>query len=153
MNIKDGITQRDSRINEHKRIIDQLEQQIKTINPNAEFIKTEYSTKLVYYTVSVIASKIKTSKQVRDLYIKDDALKLLNGKYLTKLDAENAIKEVILEAENKFNDCLEAFIKLERSMGFIVGFNYDGDSHGIYNEYQYISFKLKGFDFQFQIDS
>lgn len=139
------------RIEEHKKIIENLVDKIKQINPNAQFDKRQYATDLIYYTVSVVKGKVKTNKETRSLYIKDDAVKLLKGKFLSEDDAKKSIGVVLPFALEKFDACKEAYFSLCKQNQFNVGFNYDGDSHGIYNEYDYISFTLDGFSFQFAI--
>lgn len=146
------MSEREQRLQQHKEIINRLILEIKTTNPSAEIIEREYSSELVYYTVRVVASKIKVSKETRSLYIKDNATKLLKNKFLTKNDAENAIKLVLPKALEHFNTCLKEYQELAKRLNFSLGFNYDGDTHGIYNEYEYISFELEGFYFQFKID-
>jgi len=142
----------EQRTQRHKETINQLVEDIKKINPNAELITGQYVTELVYYTVSVVKSKIKVEKNRRSLYIKDDASKLLNYRYLTKQDAESAIKAVMPMAQQKFETCLQAYKKLANELGFYLSYNYDGDTHGIYDEYEYIGFTMDGFNFQFIIE-
>lgn len=104
-----------------------------------------------YYTVSVIKSKVKVNKEKRE--IRSDKVELFNKThYLTEAQAKMAINDVMPEALKKFEQCKDAYLKLHKDMDFGSGFNYDGDTHGIYNEYNYISFKMKGFDFQFELD-
>lgn len=153
MDIKQGIKERDERIELHNQIIKSLSEEIKALKPQAEIIEGKYTTKLNYYFASVVNGKIKISKEDRSLYIKDKAENVIKGKFLTENEARQAISEVMPLALDKFKACKDAYFKLCSEMQFNVGFNYDGDTHGIYNEYEYISFKIGEFSFQFPIDN
>lgn len=108
--------------------------------------------KRTYYTVSVIKSKIKVSKDEKN--VRSDSLdKFERAHFLTESQARQAINDVLPRAEEHFKKCLEGYKKITSENKFYIGFNYDGDTHGIYNEYEYISFKLDGFDFQFEIEN
>ena len=132
--------------------IERLVVEIKALRPDAELDIEKYATKLTYYKVSVVASKIVICHYVKSLYIIDTAEKVVKLKYLTKAEAEAAIKEVLPEAEAKFEMCRKAYNKMEQELGFSKSYSYDGDTHGIYNEYESISFDLKGFYFEFRIE-
>lgn len=140
----------------------QLEQDLKRqaildevmrLRPDTELQVNQYTTDLVYYSVSVIKGKIKVSRDTRSIYLNAEPAKLVKYGFRTELEARNAINEVMPKALRHYEDCLNAYRELTSKMGFSVGHNYDGDTHGIYNEYDYISFSLDGFNFQFEIDS
>jgi len=138
-----------------KRIVDTVEaiaSEVERTHPHAEIIRGKYVTDLVYYSVSVVNGKIVTEKQTRTINIKCEAEKITRGRYLSKSIAEEAIKKVLPEAQKHFENILKAYRELSSSMKFSIGHNYDGDTHGIYNEYDYVSFELNGFHFQFPID-
>lgn len=124
---------------------------LKALAPNIEIVGSEKFPSFNYYSVSVVKSVIVISKNQRSIYMNDTAAKIVKGKYLTKDDAKAAISKVMPQANEKFKSCLDAHRKLSQEMGFSTGFNYDGDTHGIYNEYDYISFDMDGFHFQFEI--
>lgn len=121
--------------------------EIKRLNPDAEATETKFT----YYTVSVVQSKIVVGKEERHIY-GNDTPTILKDKYLTEKDAKDAILKVFPNAKAKFEACLGAFIKLRQDMGFSIGNSYDGDTCGIYNEYEYMYFKMDGFSFQFEIN-
>lgn len=125
---------------------------LKSLAPNIEIVGSEKCPSFNYYTVSVVKSEIVVSKETRSIYIKDNASNILKDKYLTADDAKAAISKVLPDAQKKFKTCLDAKRKLFQEMGFSTGFNYDGDTHGIYNEYDYISFDMDGFHFQFEVE-
>lgn len=120
--------------------------EIKRLNPDAE----ANETKFIYYEVSVVRSKVVVSKNERHIY-GNNTVDILKNKHLTEKDARDAILKVLPNAKEKFEACLRAFIELRQNMGFSIGNNYDGDTYGIYNEYEYMSFKMDGFYFQFEI--
>lgn len=124
---------------------------LKSINPNIE-ITSGRSPKFYYYTASVVKSKIVVQKHDRNIYMKDMASKIIKDKFLTADDAKAAIAKVMPKAHEKYSSCLAAYRELVKNMGFSIGYNYDGDTYGIYNEYDYISFDLDGFHFQFEIE-
>lgn len=107
--------------------------------------------KRTYYTVSLIKSKVAVGKNEKSIR-SDSVDKFERSYYLTEAQAKQAINDVLPRAEQHFKTCLENYRKLANDLNFYVGFNYDGDTHGIYNEYEYISFKMDGFSFQFEID-
>lgn len=121
--------------------------EIKRLNPDAEATETKF----IYYTVSVIQSKIVVEKNERNIY-GNDTVNILKDKYLTEKDAKDAILKVLPDAKAKYEACLSAYVKLRQDMGFSIGNSYDGDTYGIYNEYEYIYFKMDGFSFEFEIN-
>lgn len=123
------------------------------LRPDTELSVNKYTTDLVYYSASVVKGKIVIGRDTRGIYLNADPAKLVKCGFRTELEARNAINEVMPKALRHYEECLNAYRELTSKMGFSVGHNYDGDTHGIYNEYSYISFSLDGFNFQFNIDS
>lgn len=119
---------------------------------DCEFKQNAYTTELVYYSVSVVKGEIKVVRKTRNIYLKDDPTKLVKYGYRTEKEALNAINEVMPKALNHFKDCLQAYRELTNKMSFSVGHSYEGDTYGIYNEYDYISFKHDGFNFEFVLN-
>ncbi len=105
-----------------------------------------------HYIPSVVKGKIVISTEENRSIRSSHVAQWEAGKYLTKQEATDAISKVFLISKERFDLCLKKHHELCNEMAFSIGFNYDGDTHGIYNEYEYISFKLHGFDFQFPID-
>lgn len=105
-----------------------------------------------YYIPSVVNGKVVASKYDNKSVRSDKVDEWGAGRYLTKEAAKEAISLVLPKAKGKFLACQEAHQKVCSEMGFGVGYTYDGDTHGIYDEYQYISFTMDGFNFQFPID-
>lgn len=143
---------------EHQARRELIVNKIKELNPDAEFNTGKYSIELIHYSVTVICSKVTVTKETKTIYsypqssIDDIANKMTKNVYLTKNAALDAINAVMPKAKSHFENCLKEFRDLKTRLSFSVGFNYDGDTHGIYNEYEYISFKLDGFDFQFILE-
>lgn len=127
--------------------------ELKRLRPDAEFVVGKWVTDLVYYTVAVVKGEIKVERNTRGIYIKDDPEKLARNRYLTQAEAKNAIEAVLPEARAKFEQCLTEYRALTSKLGFSIGYNVDGDTHGIYNEYEYISFKIGEFSFTFEIEN
>jgi hypothetical protein len=137
-------------MNERLKMIDAIQShisKIKELNSDVTF----KNNKLIYYTVSVVRGEIVISENERSIYIKDNPENLIKDKFLTKKDAENAISPVFLKAKIKFKKCLDKLNDLKNELGFYISYTYEGDTHGIHDEYQYISFKIDGFDFSFEI--
>lgn len=126
--------------------------EVMRLRPDTELSVNKYTTDLVYYTVSVIKGKIKVNRDTRGIYLNCEPSKLVKYFYRTELEARQAIEAVMPKAVEHFKQCLNAYRELTTKMGFNVGHNYDGDTHGIYNEYDYVSFKLDEFNFQFPIN-
>lgn len=131
----------------------QIVKKLKELAPQAEVssIPTIGHFRFFYYTVSVVRSQIVVVRQWRDIYTNDTPENLIKNRYLTENEAREAINKVRPRAIEKYNNCLKAFEELKRNLGFSVGFNYEGDSCGIYDEHYYIEFNMDGFDFNFEI--
>lgn len=123
---------------------------LKILVPNIEIIEG-LCPSFNYYTVSVVKSKITISKYNRAVYLNDIPENVIKDKYFSAHDAETAIELVMPHAKRKFSECLDAVMNLKRRMNFCVGFSYEGDTHGIYDDHQYISFDLDGFSFSFEM--
>lgn len=102
----------------------------------------------VYYTAHVYMSKIETERHMAQH--KSNQLPP-NGRFTTKDDAISEIKKVLPKAEEKFSRCLNALKALQEEMDFSSGDTYEGDTHGTYNDHSYISFKMDGFNFSFEV--
>lgn len=110
---------------------------------------------LTHYTVSVIQSKIVTHKETTRLagIIKADRqAEYIASKYLTPQSAIEAIKVVLPYAIEHLKTCQAELKAIENRLGFNFGYTYEGETYDIYNEYSYISFKLNGFNFEFEIE-
>jgi hypothetical protein len=106
----------------------------------------------VYYIPSVVKNKVTVSKNKKN--IRSDKVALFDRTHCTtEAQARLAINDVMPQAEAHFKECKQKYLDLLKSLQFSVGFNYEGDTHGIYNEYEYISFKMNSFAFQFSLDS
>jgi hypothetical protein len=147
------VEDRDNRIKEIKDKENSIVEDLRRLRPEVEIVIGKYKSEIVYYTVSVVKSKVKIEKNTRSIYIKDIPEKLIKERFLTKEQAQAAIETVLPRAKEKFEKCLEAHRTLCKELGFSTGFSYDGDTYGIYDEYDYICFKLEGFDFQFEINN
>lgn len=128
---------------------DEIINKIKEIRPDVVF----ENNKLIYYIPYVNRGQLILSKQDRPIYIKDDPVKLARGKFFTKKEATDAITPSFDLAKIKFKNCLDRFNALKNELEFSVSYTYDGDTHGIFDEYSYISFKIDGFDFSFEINT
>lgn len=70
------------------------------------------------------------------------------GKWFETMDeAVNNFLAVQERAKVKAEEIVTEYQKLQQKLGFSVGFIYEGDTYGIYDEYQYISFKFDGYMF------
>jgi hypothetical protein len=105
-----------------------------------------------YYTVTVTNGKIITGKHQNNSVRSDKLDQWSSSVYLTAEEAKAAISLVLPKAKEKFEACQSAYLALHKEMGFSSGCNYDGDTHGIYNEYEYISFQMDGFHFEFPLN-
>ena len=143
---------------EHQAKRESIVNKIKELCPNAEFNIGKYSMELVHYTASVECSKVKITNETKTIYsspqksVDEIAVNMTKHVYLTKQAAIDAISKVLPRAQAHFETCLKEYRDLNKRLSFSVGFHYDGDSYGIYNEYEYISFKLDEFSFQFEIN-
>lgn len=140
-----------TRLQEIDNKIKEIVCDIKKIRPDVEFSGSEKSPQLVHYTVSFIKNGPVVTKNSINIYSKTIPEKIVSGKYLTEKEAMDSFNKVLPIAVNKFNTCKSALSKLTTELNFSVGFHYDGDCYGIYNEYDYISFEIDGFYFQFEL--
>jgi hypothetical protein len=103
-----------------------------------------------YFIPSVVRSKIIIRKYDKD--VKSDKLDLFNNNhYTSENQAKIAINDLMSLALEKFELCKKELKELENRLLFYKGYNYDGDSFGIYNEYEYISFTIQNINFQFEL--
>ncbi len=102
-----------------------------------------------YYVPSVYMSNIVVTKNKAP---RRSNIPVPKDRFLTKESALKAIEEVFPEAEYKFLKCLDALVKLQKDMDFESGSFYEGDTHGTYNDHDFISFYMKGFHFSFDQD-
>lgn len=105
-------------------------------------------TRDAYYP-SVIKGEIKINKETSSYVRSDKVEQWEKSHYTTEEDAKSAISNILPLAITEFNRRKELY----DSLGFSIGFNFDGDYHGIYNEYYYISFQLEGLSFQFELNN
>ena len=118
-------------------------------NPNVQFKTDRKIAWFYYYMPSVKKSNIVVNKIKRDIYSSTTAKCILAHKYMTDKEAREAITHSIPKAIEKFKECLKAKQELQAKLGFESGFYYEGDSYGIEDEYDCISFDMDGFHFQF----
>lgn len=104
-------------------------------------------TEMTYYTACVEQSKIKINKETKKA--KNTHATLSANQYATEAEARAAINEVLPKAKEKFLACQKALRDLSFNMNFAQGHSYEGDTYGIYNEHDYISFDMDGFYFSF----
>lgn len=119
------------------------------VRPDVTFRMTKHCVYFTQYRPSVRKSLIVFDKSERSVYKSTHPEHILNMKYLTELEAREVIAPVYIKAIEKFKECIAAKQELHARLGFNSGVNYDGDVHGIYNEYEYVSFEMDGFHFEF----
>lgn len=142
---------------EHQARREAIVKAIKELRPDAEIGGGKFTQSLVYYTVCVHKSQIKVGKEERNIFswpdhtVEEAAKILTSNRFLTKAEARNAIEAVLPKAQEHFQACLKKYQEAMSSLNFSVGYTYDGDTHGIYDEYEYINFKMDGFDFEFEM--
>ena len=117
--------------------------------PDATFRMTKHCVYFTQYRPSVLKSLIVFDKSERSVYKSTHPEHILSMKYLTKSEAREAIAPVYIKAIEKFKKCIAAKQELHARLGFNSGFFYEGDKYGIDDEYDYISFEMDGFHFEF----
>lgn len=142
----------DDRLKEQDLKREAIINELLRLRPDVELKRSQYVTELIYYGASVVKGKIKIERNTRGIYIKDNPANLVRYGYRTEAEARQAIGAVLPLAQAHFDECLKQYRELTSRLGFSIGYNYDGDGHGIYNEYEYISFKMQDFHFSFEID-
>jgi hypothetical protein len=133
--------------------IQSLKQAYKDLVPNIQFTDSDLDPKMIYYFATVSKGKVVISKETRSLYKTDKPENVIKGKYFNKLDAENAIKEVLPKAQEHFRVCRDALHELQAKLNFYVSYTMEGDTYGIHDEYQYIAFQMDGFRFEFKMEN
>lgn len=116
--------------------------------PDVTFDRHQYGIDVIHYVVHFSGGRIQVGKRKRGI---NNSVFSLDSYYLTEQAAKQAIGEHIPAATAKFEQCLTALNQLKQSMDFDVSYSVEGDTHGI-QDYPYISFKMGGFDFTFEID-
>lgn len=106
---------------EHQARREAIVSKVKELNPEVEFNITKYSMELVYYSASVVASKIKVTKETKTVYSYpekpiDDLARLMTlEKHLTKQAALDSIKIVYPKAKAHFEHCKTELVELQKS--------------------------------------
>lgn len=104
-----------------------------------------------FFVGSIFDSKIEIEKKKKS--IRSDRFEKFKNDYSTTKEQENErLKPILKKAIDKFNECEQAFLKLQRELEFNVDFSMFGDTYGIYESYQYISFDIEGVYCKFKID-
>jgi hypothetical protein len=124
--------------------------QIKADYPHIEHNGDNILWKFFHYIPSVNCGKIVVNKRGQSVW--ESYPKNIGGLYLTKQQATEAIQAVFPKAIEKFNACKLALDELRKTMDFTIGNHIEGDTHGIDLEYQYISFSIDGFGFDFEYE-
>lgn len=116
--------------------------------PDITFDRHKYGVDIVYYVVSYSDGAVRTRRRTRSIYT---TVPNLDSYFLTKSRAVAAITEYVPAAVEKFQRCVSALDALKASLGFDVSYVVEGDTHGVDDDYQYLSFEMGGFSFVFRI--
>lgn len=81
------------------------------------------------------------------VYYDELYLKPVSGYFDTESEAREDFKIAKEMAEKKSEKIIREIDRLKKRIGFEISFNVEGDTHGIFNEYQYITFTVKGYRF------
>lgn len=128
-------------------IRESIAKELEAQNPNIEIIRYDARTVFLYFVPYFSEGQVKFRKYEMAIHEKmPDVSKF----YLTRHDANNAIKPHIELAKSKFRICSSTLNELQKSLGFEVCHVVEGDTHGI-TDYMSIDFKHAGFDFSFEL--
>lgn len=104
-----------------------------------------------YYTISFLNRKAIVRKHKKQIRSNKEDLFLKNH-YISKKQAIKATKHLLPLAGEKYSKVIKAYHDLHKELDFESGYHYEGDSYGIYNEYEYIRFKIENVEFTYTID-
>ena len=104
-----------------------------------------------YYTISFLNGEAIVRKRKKQIKSNKEDLFLKNH-YISKEQAIEATKHLLPLADEKSNKVIKAYYDLHKELNFESGYHYEGDSYGIYNEYEYIRFKIENVEFTYTID-
>lgn len=112
-----------------------------------------------YFTAQIENSEIVTQKQKRQIQ-SDKYDKFVNtnnfltqSHYMTVNEAKEKLQSVLAKAKKKYELCKEKFLAIQDEFDFEVEHQMLGDTHGIYEDYLYIGFKIDGIFCKFDINN
>lgn len=104
-----------------------------------------------YFTISFLNAEAIVKKHKKQIQSNKEDIFLKNH-YISKEQAIEATKHLLPLADERSTKIINAYNDLHKVLDFESGFHYEGDSHGIYDEYEYISFKIENVEFTYTID-
>ena len=104
-----------------------------------------------YYTISFLNEEAIVRKRKKQIKSNEEDLFLKNN-YISKEQAIEATKHLLQLAKEKSSKVIKAYHDLHKELDFESSYHYEGDSYGIYNEYEYIRFKIENVEFTYTID-
>ena len=103
-----------------------------------------------YFTATIKNSEIKINKAKKQ--IKSNSYNMfLKSHFIDAEKLKNKLKLTLKKANVKFDRCFEAFEKLKKEMDFDLDYQMYGDTFGIYEDFQYISFKIDNVYCEYQL--
>lgn len=73
------------------------------------------------------------------------------NEFLTKKEALTDINKYKAIADQKYKSFYPILEQLTNDNGFTINYIMDGDTHGIYEDYQYIAIEVNNYIFQYEI--
>lgn len=104
-----------------------------------------------YFTGTIIDSEIKVEKRKKQIMSNKHDL-FLNSHHTTKEAVIESLKPILAKAKEKFEICKELLNKIQDENDFNVDYTMEGDTHGIYEDYLYISFYIDGTFCKFELN-
>jgi hypothetical protein len=99
-----------------------------------------------YYRVESELEDNKASTLKREFFEKP------TGWFNTEDEAKIDYFIVYQRAMEEADKIKKALKELQKELGFHVSYHMSGDTYGIYEDYQYISFRMSGYDFYFKTE-
>lgn len=91
----------------------------------------------------------KRKKQVRS-----DKLDLfIDNHHIEKESVIEKLNPILVKAKEKFEVCSKKFLSLQNELDFDINYQMLGDTHGIYEDYLYISFTMDGIYCRFELEN
>lgn len=104
-----------------------------------------------YFTGQIINGKIEVEKHKKQIQSSKQDLFLKNHS-ITKEDVIEKLKPILIKAKDKFENCRQKLVLLQNELEFDVNYMMLGDTHGIYEDYLYISFTIDGIFCKFEFN-
>ena len=131
-----------------------IQQQNKYFNINnfEEVIKRGFIwVDFEFFTGTIKNGKIEIEKRKKQ--VRSDKIHLFKkSHFIDKNSVIAKLTPILKKADKKYNFCRNEIIKLQQNLDIVIDYAMYGDTHGIYEDYMYINFKINDVECTYILD-